>query len=295
MKITTQQLKTIQNLVGSTITKEDLRSVDSFVHDTLSVFIPVGGNCGYAITPHHQHPAYMFTIAYDSESTVFINKKSINPSANEIFCLSPNIEHHEVQDYLPPKYSTIFIEENFFEMVLDYYQKEPLHLNGLLVKIKNHKLDSLLKSFMETAEETHPSKEPILSHTATLITHELIRTITEHQPSIYHHSSNLMINEIVKFINIEFGSEITLETLSQRANLSKNHFSKCFNDEMSITPMEYLRSIRLKNAKKMLRSNELSITQIAQLCGFNSSSYFTKSFREVFGETPKVFVEREKL
>jgi AraC-like DNA-binding protein len=56
--------------------------------------------------------------------------------------------------------------------------------------------------------------------------------------------------------------------------------------------MEYLKSIRLQNAKKMLRSNELNITQVAQLCGFNSSSYFTKSFREVFGETPKEFRKR---
>ena len=58
MKITTNQLQTIQNLVGSTITKENLRSVDAFVANKLSIFIPVGGNCGYAITPHHQHPAY---------------------------------------------------------------------------------------------------------------------------------------------------------------------------------------------------------------------------------------------
>jgi AraC-like DNA-binding protein len=292
MQITPKQLQTIQNLVGSTITKENLRSVDAFVHDKLSIFIPVGGNCGYAITPHHQHPAYMFTISYDSETTVFINEQSINPSANDIFCLSPHIEHHEVQNYLPPKYCAIFIEQIFFEMVLEYYQKEPLHFNGLLVKIKNHKLDTLIRNFMETAEETHPSKETILVNISTLITHELIRTITGYQPSTSYHSSNLMINEIVKFINIEYASEISIELLSQKAKLSKNHFIKQFNDEMNITPMEYLKSIRLQNAKKMLRSNELNITQVAQLCGFNSSSYFTKSFKLAFNETPKEFIKR---
>jgi AraC-like DNA-binding protein len=292
MKITPKQLQTIQSLVGSTITKENLHSVDTFVHDKLSIFIPVGGNCGYAITPHHQHPSYMFTISYDSETTVFINEQSINPSANDIFCLSPHIEHHEVQNYLPPKYCAIFIEQIFFEMVLEYYQKEPLHFNGLLVKIKNHKLDTLIQNFMETAEETHPSKKTILVNISTLITHELIRTITGYQPSTSYHSSNLMINEIVKFINIEYASEISIELLSQKAKLSKNHFIKRFNDEMNITPMEYLKSIRLQNAKKMLRSNELNITQIAQLCGFNSSSYFTKSFKLAFNETPKEFIKR---
>ena len=148
---------------------------------------------------------------------------------------------------------------------------------------------------METAEEIHPSSQTLLDNISTLITHEIIRTVTKHKCSISHNPSNLMMNEIIKFINIEYASEISVELLSQKANLSKSHFSKLFNDEMNISPMEYLKKIRLQNAKKMLRSNELTVTQIAQLCGFNSSSYFTKSFKLAFNETPKVIIRREKL
>jgi len=292
MQITPKQLKTIQNLVGSTITKDNLRSVDAFVHDTLSIFIPVGGNCGYAITPNHKHPSYMFTIAYDSETTVFINQKAVQPSVNQIFCLSPLIEHHEVQEYFPSKYCAIFIEKDFFEQIMSYYSNAPLDFHGLLVDSKNHKLDNLIKLFMETAEEIHPSIEMILENISTLIVHEIIRIITKYEPLQSHNASNLMMNEIIKFINIEYASEISIKLLSQKANLSKSHFSKLFSDELDISPMEYLKTIRLKNAKKMLRSNQSSITQIAQLCGFNSSSYFTKSFKEAFGVTPREFVRR---
>ncbi|HHH54282.1 MAG TPA: AraC family transcriptional regulator [Bacteroidetes bacterium] len=295
MDISETQLQTIQNLVGSSITKENLHSVDSFVYEKLSIFIPIGSNCGYAITPHHKHPSYMFTLSYDSETTVYINEKSINPSANDIFCLSPNIEHHEVQNYLPPKYCAIFIEKNFFEMTLAYYKERPLKFDGLLVKVQNHKLDNLLKNFMETAEEKHPSIEIILDNISTLITHEIIRIITKYKYLVSSNPLNLMMNEIIKFINIEYGSEISIELLSQKAHLSKSHFSKLFNKEMNISPMEYLKKVRLQNAKKMLRSNELNITQIAQLCGFNSSSYFTKSFKEAFGETPRKFVSKKKF
>ena len=293
MKITTQQLQTIQMLVGSTITKENLRSVDSFVHDKLSIFIPIGGNCGYAIIPNHQHPSYMFTIAYDSETTVFINQKSIQPSVNQIFCLSPFIEHHEVQEYFPPKYCAIFIEKSFFEKACGYYSDEVLHFDGLLVNMINHKLDNLIANFIETAEELHSSKETLLENISTLIVHELLRTVTKYSSTQTHDSSNLMMNEIIKFINIEYASEIDVELLSQKANLSKSHFNKRFNDEMNTSPMDYLKSVRLKNAKKMLRSKQLSITEVAQQCGFHSSSYFAKSFKEAFGETAKEFSKRE--
>ena len=295
MNITNKNLETIQNLVGSSITKENLRSVDTFVDDNLSIFIPIGGNCGYAITPHHKHPAYMFTISYDNETTVFIREKSINPSINDIFCLSPNIEHHEVQNYLPPKYCAIFIEKNFFEMALSYYTKKIIVMNGDVFKIQNHKLDRLIKNFMEIAEEKHLSKKILLGNISTLITHEIIRTITAYRPFVGYNSSNLLINKIVKFINIEYSNDLNIELLSQKANLSKSYFGKLFTETMGISPMEYIKKIRLQNAKKMLRSNELSITEIAQYCGFNSSSYFTKIFKETFSETPREFLKRESL
>ena len=178
-------------------------------------------------------------------------------------------------------------------LLIAHYTNKAIIFNGLLVKLQNYKLDGLIKSFIETAEEIHPSTETILDNISTLITHEIIRTVTKHKCSISHNPSNLMMNEIIKFINIEYASEISVELLSQKANLSKSHFSKLFNNEMNISPMEYLKKIRLQNAKKMLRSNELTVTQIAQLCGFNSSSYFTKSFREAFGVTPRENISKD--
>jgi transcriptional regulator GlxA family with amidase domain len=107
-------------------------------------------------------------------------------------------------------------------------------------------------------------------------------------------TDNLLINEAIKFINIEFGQDITIEMLAKLSCLSKSHFSKLFTDEMKVSPIIYLKTIRLQNAKKMLRSKKLTITQVATQCGFNSTSYFSKQFKEVFNETPKVFMQKVK-
>lgn len=256
--------------------------------------MPVGGNCGYAITPNHTHPSYMFVLSYDSESVVFVDKEKFESSPKSIFCLSPEIEHHEVQNYLPPKYCAIFIEKELFEDSLKFYTKEKLCINGLRVDMKSSRLDILAKEFISETYTTHPSKNVILKNLSQLITHELIRTILECEQNSSDMSENQTINEVIKYINVNYEQNITIDDLAKLSKLSKSYFTKIFSDEMRVSPIEYLTIIRLQNAKKLLHSKSLSITKISQQCGFNSPSYFTKLFKEAFSQTPKEFKQRVK-
>ncbi len=254
------------------------------------MFMPVGGSCGYAVTPDHSHPAYMFVLSYDSESEVVIEGKRIASLPNTIFALSPEIKHHEVQNYLPPKYCAIFIERDFFEEQFKRYSDELLIFNGLVINIKSHRLESLVRDFMNEYQNMHHSKDRILEALATLLTHEIIRNIVDYSFYETMLSDNMMINESIKFMNIHFETEITIEVLAKRSKCSKSHFAKIFSQEMQVSPMVYLKSIRLQNAKKMLRTKELNITEVVQKCGFNSISYFTKLFKEHYSVTPKEFM-----
>ena len=255
------------------------------------MFIPIGGNCGYAITPNHKHPSYMFVLAYDYETEVIIDGQKIESSPNTIFCLSPKIEHHEVQNYLPPKYCAIFIEVTMFEEALKKYTQEPVKFNGEIAYIKNSKLEQLLRSFMVESYSNHASNEAVLESIAILITHEIIRNVLDTHRDETPLSDNMLVNEAVKFINIEFAEDISIEQLAKLSKLSKSHFTKLFTKEMQVSPMVYLKTIRLQNAKKMLRAKELSVTQVAQQCGFNSVSYFSKLFKEYYNQTPKEFMK----
>ncbi len=294
MNVTEEEFSTIKNLVDDAITKENLLFVDSFVHEILSIFMPIGGNCGYAVTPDHTHPSYMFVLSYDSETAVFVGKRKLEPSPNTIFCLSPEIEHHEVQNYLPPKYCAIFIQKEFFEQNLNAYIDKTMHFNGLIVDMKSTKLNMLIKEFMYESQNRHASKEIVLDSLSSLVTHEIIRTIIKYDAHPAYISDNQAINEAIKHININYEQNITLDDMATLSKLSRSHFTKVFIENMKVSPMEYLKIIRLQNAKKMLLSNSLSVTQVSQQCGFNSSSYFTKSFREAFNETPKEFTQRAK-
>jgi len=285
-------IKTIKSLVGESITQENLKFIDAFVSPKLSLFMPIGGSCGYAVTPNHQHPAYMFLMGYDDETKIVLEGKSIVSSPNTIFCLSPNIQHHEVQNYLPPKYCAIFIEKDFFEEVFTFYKKEKPYFKGFLVDIKSYKMDVLIRDFIYESQYQSLAQETILDSIAMLLTHEIIRNIIKYKPQMVLQTDNMIINESIKFINISYEQEITIDILANHSNLSKSHFTKLFTDAIQVSPMVYLRTIRLQNAKKMLQTQKLTVTEVAQQCGFNSTSYFTKIFKEHFLETPKEFMRR---
>lgn len=88
-------IKKIRALVG-TVTKEQLRYIDSFVADDIALFMPVGGACLYALTPEHSHPSYMFVLYFDDQAALRMNGKLISALHGKLFSLGPGIRHQEL-------------------------------------------------------------------------------------------------------------------------------------------------------------------------------------------------------
>ena len=81
-------------------------------------------------------------------------------------------------------------------------------------------------------------------------------------------------------------SQLTIEELAQRNNLSvssfKREFAKLYND----TPANYIKTKRLEKAAGLLLASDTRITDIAFECGFNDLANFTKSFHNKYNVTP---------
>ncbi len=68
--------------------------------------------------------------------------------------------------------------------------------------------------------------------------------------------------------------------------ISVRECCRCFKENLNTTPFSYLIDYRLYKSCELLSHTSMSITEIAITCGFGSSSYFTKLFREKFSCTP---------
>ena len=97
-----------------------------------------------------------------------------------------------------------------------------------------------------------------------------------------------------RYIIENYQNNISLDDVSRFVYLSPEYFSKKFKQDTGIGFREYLVNIRLQHAKELLTTSDLSITEIAFMCGFNSSNYFSNTFARAMGMPPAKFRAMEK-
>ncbi|MFL9831608.1 two-component regulator propeller domain-containing protein [Flavobacterium sp. ST-87] len=90
--------------------------------------------------------------------------------------------------------------------------------------------------------------------------------------------------------NIDF----TLDDLLGSLGMGRSQFYRKINSLTGQNPSNFIRTIRLKYASEMLLTNQYSIKEVALNCGFNSTAYFTKTFKEVFKVTPTQYIQDQK-
>ncbi|WP_160677111.1 AraC family transcriptional regulator [Clostridium sp. C8-1-8] len=103
------------------------------------------------------------------------------------------------------------------------------------------------------------------------------------------HTQN--IDTVIGFIEDNYSKELTLDQLSEAAQMSKFHFNRTFNNLIGTTPWNYLTKIRLEKAVELMLREDSSIDIIAKKVGFSGENYFSKVFRKYLGTSPGRFRE----
>lgn len=91
---------------------------------------------------------------------------------------------------------------------------------------------------------------------------------------------------------------LSLASMSRVAGLSSSRLRHKFKLEIGVTPTVYLQALRLRKAKELLTTNNLTVKEARAAVGISSDSYFTHQFKRTFGSTPSHFkrsVEEESV
>lgn len=94
---------------------------------------------------------------------------------------------------------------------------------------------------------------------------------------------------IVAHIESHFREVVSMEDMAERIGLSSTHFNRRFRQLLRISPTEYLLSLRVQEAQRLLTTTSQSIAEIALEVGFYDQSHFAKRFRRVTGLSPRQY------
>lgn len=100
---------------------------------------------------------------------------------------------------------------------------------------------------------------------------------------------NIAVLHAISYMEHHFSERLSIEKIADQVNLSEYYFSRLFRKCTSISPHAYLVNLRITMARQLLTVSQKSVEQIAEECGFHSTTNFIRSFREHVGCTPKQF------
>lgn len=100
------------------------------------------------------------------------------------------------------------------------------------------------------------------------------------------------LQRVIEFLAENFVSDITVERLAEIAGISVPHLNRRFRQLLRLSPMEYVHSLRIQEAQRLLVTTDRPVGDIALNTGFYDQSHFTKRFRKATGITPLRYRKR---
>ncbi|WP_027952441.1 two-component regulator propeller domain-containing protein [Hallella seregens] len=100
-----------------------------------------------------------------------------------------------------------------------------------------------------------------------------------------------MTDLIVTHIN---QPEFNVEQLASSLGMSRSSLHRKIKDVSNLTPVDFIRLVRLKKAAELIRNNNYRVTEVCEMVGISSPSYFIKLFHKQFGMTPKEFADKKE-
>lgn len=248
----------------------------------------------------HWHDDLEFTIVLSGRKTCHVNGTPVTiAEGNGIFVNSRQLHYDSSPDGSDCRYICLlvhpmllcaspYVERTFIEPVL---ANAPPYI--LLEKDGwAGRLCGLLREAVQRLEG--PSGPLRVQAKLWEIWEELYKNLPHPADTPRPRNQNLhALQNMVAFIQKNYKEKVTLEEIARAGSVSKSTCCKVFSKYSSQSPLGYLIEFRLRKGMELLRSTDMTVTEVCFETGFSGPSYFSESFRKSFGCTPVEYRKRQ--
>ena len=255
----------------------------------------------------HWHDEVEFFYLASGNATFFIDNKTVEINSGEVIFINSGEIHSA--------YSKNFSECKFYAIVFDLN----MLMSNKIGECQNKYLYPLIHKYYEMPQKfSYTSKwEITILEKSKIIINNYINSVPGYEiiiiACLYTIISELIINDklytrnntiskqssykleqlkkALTFIHSNYNKKISMLDIAKEVNMSQYHFCRFFKTMSGCTPFEYLISYRINSAEKLLNDTDKTITTIAYEVGFDTVSYFIKTFKKIKKNTPAQFRE----
>ena len=226
--------------------------------------------------PHTHHYAELFYVV--SGRGLFQIENEQHPvTTQQLIIVNPNVIHTEVSYQASPlEYIVLGIEGLEFTS-----ETQEEHRFQILDYRDNGSILTCLRNILQETEKALPGFETICRAYMEILIVRLMRDTTFHLTSDPPPTSSSQCAAVRRYIDAHFKEALTLEHLAEVAHINKYYLAHSFKEEFGISPISYQLNRRIEESCYLLQQTDMSLSEIAQVLGFSSPSYFSQLFRKV--------------
>lgn len=232
----------------------------------------------------HNHPFAELFYVTRGNGKFLVNSEVYNVKEDDMVVVNANVTHTEARiNDEPFEYIAMGIDGVAFNSLGSHFDSN--------VSIHNyhdykHEILFYIKVILSEASNQEENYQEICNKLLDILIINMLRRTNialEVKPEEF---LNKHYHFVKQYIDNNFHKEITLDHLAELTHTSKYYLAHVFKRDSGFSPIQYLNHVRLSEAQKMLINTDYSITQISQLLGYSTPSYFSQAFSNKFKRSP---------
>ncbi len=279
---------------------------DFFEHGSIPITVMIAQHNTSMM--YHSHSFYEFVYMDRGFSTHFFNDTTALLTPGDIFGIRPG----DVHGYVYPKntklYNCLFnleaLESELDEIktlpgiaqIMDT-ENPPVWRRIRLGPAARKDVVSCLERMRLESEYHHLGWEirlkGLLMEFLVLYSRSYLEQRNENEAGEYKYTQYMY--KALEYIEDYYTESILVEEIAAFIGLSTDYFSRMFKQFTGLTPVEYIRYVRLAKAAELLRQPDISIADVAMQVGFEDQGYFSRLFKQVIGVSPSRFQRENSL
>jgi beta-xylosidase/AraC-like DNA-binding protein len=242
------------------------------------------------------YPGIEILLVLDGELVVETDSGLHQLQENDLLVINRN-QLYQVRAIKKNTVLTLSIPDTFISKYYKEYRHYHFHLFSQQIDRGKENIITQMRKFLSELMITYCRQEEGCQLEVHILICKILHTLILRFKRVRNsfeeiNVSDQRLKEIISYIKQHFDEPITLEDTANHSYLSSSYFSRYFKQQLGIGFSRFLMNIRLEHSVKDLLYTTDSITYISMKNGFPNTKSFTNLFKEVYGETPHSFREK---
>ena len=256
--------------------------------------------CGHKENQHnsgdHIHQFCEFVLVRDGEIEITVDGKRYMAKAGDIAVILP----FSVHSFRTPEHATLLIcvcSNAFFTDFIPYSmlcKKREISVFTASSPLWSYLIDSGFYDNTHTRLSFSPEKDCNCIHHLKSTFYLILAEYFSKAPIIDKLGADNALSKILIYINDNYCSDISLESIGTALGYSPKYISNCLGALQGLNFKSFVNSLRVEKAKFLLLSTQKANAEISAECGFNSQASFQRVFRDIVGQSPKKYSSQRK-